>query len=299
MTAFVAAIAYANSKGVAVFVASGDNDSGDGESGTHVDFPASAPPAIGCGGTLISGSTEVVWNDGMNEGTGGGFSATFAPPSCQVPFNTAGKRSVPDVAGDADPGSGWLVSVNGDIQVIGGTSMVAPMWAGLFARLQQTLGKPVTQAQLYAASATFRDIVSGNNGTYQAKVGFDQCSGLGVPNGKALLAALQAVTPEPTPTPVPPAPTPTPAPIPPQPPAPSPPPTAPTEASIQTPVDAVFVAAVQKYATTIIGRSFIIPALEAVAPKVDAAIKTAFNPASEEDAIEIPCTWNMWVVNKQ
>lgn len=222
LKAFQAAIAYANSKGVQVCVAAGDNDSGDGEGGDNVDFPGSAPNAICCGGTLINGSVESVWNDGNNEGTGGGFSASWGPAAWQTPFNSTGKRSVPDVAGDADPESGWIVSVNGDIQTIGGTSAVAPMWAALIALMQQALGRPVTQAEIYAAAETFTDITVGNNGDYQAKVGFDQCTGLGVPNGAKLLAAIQNGAPGTPPVVTPPA----------APPAPPSPTTGPTLAQV-------------------------------------------------------------------
>jgi kumamolisin len=103
---------------------------------------------------------------------------------------------VPDVAGDADPATGYSVRVDGQDLVIGGTSAVAPLWAGLVARLNHGLGTPVgfVHGRLYAAAAatTFRDITSGNNGAYTAGPGWDACTGLGSPNGAALLAALQA-----------------------------------------------------------------------------------------------------------
>jgi kumamolisin len=195
--------------GVTVTVAAGDNGSTDGvtDGEQHVDFPASAPHALACGGTSLqaSGTTisgETVWNDGSSGGaTGGGVSRQFALPSYQanasVPDNVdtqAGGRGVPDVCGDADPETGYEVRVDGAEQVIGGTSAVAPLWAGLIARLNQHLGAPVgfAQPRLYPllGSASFHDITSGNNGSYSAGPGWDACSGLGSPHGSALATAL-------------------------------------------------------------------------------------------------------------
>ena len=197
--------------GVSVTVACGDNGSSDGESGTqpHVDFPASSPYALACGGTRLTAqdgmiSTEVVWNESSaGEGaTGGGVSSAFALPVWQqgvtVPKNPAGAagRGVPDVAGNADPMTGYQVLVNGQAQVIGGTSAVAPLWAALLARCNQKLGRSVgdVHAALYQLGThVFRDITSGNNGAYQAGPGWDACTGLGSPNGEALLAGLAAL----------------------------------------------------------------------------------------------------------
>jgi kumamolisin len=101
---------------------------------------------------------------------------------------------VPDVSGDADPETGYQVLVDGQPQVIGGTSAVAPLWAGLTALMNESLGRPVgfLQPLLYASSAqaAFHDITQGNNQGYNAGPGWDACSGLGSPNGTALLQAL-------------------------------------------------------------------------------------------------------------
>ena len=175
----------------------------------HVDFPASSPNVLGCGGTKLvaSGgkiSSEVVWNEGTNSATGGGVSGFFALPAYQkaakVPPVAGGThvgRGVPDVAGDADPASGYNVRVDGQTFVIGGTSAVAPLWAGLIALMNQKLGTPVgfLNPLLYgslAGKGLFGDIVAGNNGAYAAKVGWDACTGWGSPNGAKLLAALTA-----------------------------------------------------------------------------------------------------------
>jgi kumamolisin len=194
--------------GVTVTVAAGDNGSTDAatDGQQHADFPASAPHALGCGGTSLqaSGATiqsETVWNDPGDGSTGGGVSRQFALPSYQsgagVPVNVdtqAAGRGVPDVSGNADPQTGYRVLVDGAQQTIGGTSAVAPLWAGLTARLNQHLGAPLGFAQpvLYPlkGSASFHDITSGNNGAYAAGPGWDACTGLGSPDGTALAAAL-------------------------------------------------------------------------------------------------------------
>jgi kumamolisin len=206
--------------GITVTAAAGDNGSGDGESGNHVDFPASSPHVLGCGGTSLPSTApiaETVWNDGTRGGaTGGGVSTVFARPSYQPASVVPGGgkfRGVPDVAGCADPETGWVVIVDGQTMVIGGTSAVAPMWAALAACLSEALGKNVgaLHAALYSLAGWNRDVVSGNNGTFVAKSGYDCCTGLGVPVGTKLLAALAPAQPAPAP---PPAPGPTPAPTP-------------------------------------------------------------------------------------
>ena len=210
MQAMDQAFQAAATMGVAVCVASGDSGSSDGQHhGNHVDFPASSPHALGCGGTSLTASgtaigSEVVWNDGAQGGaTGGGVSAVFPLPTWQenahVPRpsrHSHGGRGVPDVAGDADPATGYQVRVDGQQVVYGGTSAVAPLWAGLLARVNQQLGQPVGYLNplLYsmpASDGATHDITSGNNGAYQAGPGWDACTGLGSPDGAKLLAALR------------------------------------------------------------------------------------------------------------
>ena len=203
--------------GVTVTVAAGDNGASDdpsGQTSVHCDFPASSPNALACGGTKLVGNTtsyaissEVVWNElSSNEGAGGGgVSDTFPIPAYQqsagVPASANGGgsgRGVPDVAGNADPVTGYLVVVDGKQEPIGGTSAVAPLWAGLIARLAQATGKRfgLFQPLLYngitagVAAPGFNDIVSGSNGAYNAGPGWDACTGLGSPNGTALLTRL-------------------------------------------------------------------------------------------------------------
>ncbi|GLQ86653.1 S53 family peptidase [Dyella flagellata] len=196
--------------GVTVVTACGDNGSSDGVSDgqPHVDFPSSSPYSLACGGTTLvaNGQTiqsEVVWNEtASNEGaTGGGVSIEYPMPSWQqnanVPNTPGGStgRGVPDVCADADPMTGYEVLVGGQTQAIGGTSAAAPLWAGLLARINQQQGKPVgdLHAALYQIGASaLRDITQGNNGAYQAGPGWDACTGLGSPNGQALLDALSS-----------------------------------------------------------------------------------------------------------
>jgi kumamolisin len=204
-TALDEALLDAAALGITVTAAAGDNGSSDGSTdGTdHADFPASSPHALACGGTSLHATTtissETVWNNGAGKGaTGGGVSDVFALPTWQsgagVPASSAktGGRGVPDVAGNADPETGYQVLVDGTRAVYGGTSAVAPLWAALVARLAQSLGSPLglLQPRLYAVESGFRDVTSGNNGSFAAKAGWDACTGLGSPNGTALLAAL-------------------------------------------------------------------------------------------------------------
>ncbi|MGB8540080.1 MAG: S53 family peptidase [Candidatus Acidiferrales bacterium] len=209
LNSFNSACQDAATMGVTVLAASGDSGSTDGSNDGKptVDFPASSPYVIGCGGTRLSLSgvkisSEVVWNDLSSEegATGGGVSGFFSLPAYQqaagVPKSPSGfvGRGVPDVAGDADPETGYNVVVDGSATVIGGTSAVAPLWAGLVARINQSLGKDVGYVNplLYASTsaATFNDITSGTNGSYSAGPGWDACTGLGSPDGAALLASL-------------------------------------------------------------------------------------------------------------
>jgi kumamolisin len=203
--------------GVTVCCAAGDAGSSDQnpQNGTpdglaHADFPASSPYVLGCGGTrlTVSGNaveSESVWNDDpTTSATGGGVSDFFDLPPWQanagVPpsVNPGGRigRGVPDVAGNASPATGYRVRVDFLTFTIGGTSAVSPLWAGLVALLNQKLAQPVgwLNPLLYgplAGSGALRDVTSGSNGSYEAKAGWDACTGWGVPVGTRLLAALE------------------------------------------------------------------------------------------------------------
>jgi kumamolisin len=203
--------------GVTVCCAAGDDGSRDqiDDGLAHCDFPASSAYVLACGGTSLQASgnhisSETVWNDGANGGaTGGGISDFVDPPTWQasagVPpsVNPGGRvgRGVPDVAGNADPETGYQILADGQSGVVGGTSAVAPLWAGLVALLNQQLGtkagllNPVLYSQVVNAHA-MHDITSGTNditgqiGGYSAGPGWDACTGLGSPDGTAIATAI-------------------------------------------------------------------------------------------------------------
>jgi len=203
MTAMDQAFQAAAAMGITVCVASGDGGSTDGASdgADHVDFPASSSYALACGGTSLQANgtvigTEVVWNDGdpASGATGGGVSTFFALPTWQQGLDTTdaegnrsplGNRGVPDISADADPQTGYNVLVDGTSAVYGGTSAVAPLWAGLLARINALTGRSAgfVNPALYGQPSALRDITQGNNGGFTASAGWDACTGLGSPNG--------------------------------------------------------------------------------------------------------------------
>lgn len=206
--AFNSVLQSALALGVTICAASGDSGSSDGAgSGDQVDFPASSPYVLACGGTSVSAagtsiSHEVVWNDGAQGGaSGGGVSRAFAVPTWQEGLSASatggGKtplrgRGVPDVAGNASPLTGYSVLVDGAQSVVGGTSAVAPLWAALIARINAAKGQPVgfINPKLYKAPGVCNDITQGNNGSFAAAAGWDACTGLGSPNGQKVAGAL-------------------------------------------------------------------------------------------------------------
>ena len=228
MQQFDAALQSAALLGITVCTAAGDNGAADETGDTwdgqpHVDFPSASPWILSCGGTSLKASggkiaSETVWNQhgedpqGHSFGaTGGGISQFFPVPAYQqgislpAPAGTGGKpgRGVPDVAGDADPATGYDIQVDGQfIQGFGGTSAVAPLWAGLVALINQSLGTRAgfVNTLLYSraqAAGAFHDITQGDNKVgpggvgYAAGAGWDACTGLGTPDGQKLLAALK------------------------------------------------------------------------------------------------------------
>jgi kumamolisin len=210
MTSMDQAFQSAAAMGVTVCVAAGDDGSTDGvdDGLNHVDFPASSPNVLACGGTELVASgnaitSETVWNElASNEGaTGGGISDVFPLPSWQSAANVPPSanpshnvgRGVPDVAGDADPTTGYVTLVDGQPDVIGGTSAVAPLWAGLVALTNQSIRKPVGFINPLLSQnpkGDFKSITSGNNGAYSAGPGWNPCTGLGSPIGTKVGAAL-------------------------------------------------------------------------------------------------------------
>jgi kumamolisin len=211
LRAFDQAFQVASALGITVCAAAGDAGSTDGvgDGLQHVDFPASSPNVLACGGTRLVAqggaiSHETVWHDAADSATGGGVSDVFDLPAWQADANVPPSanpghrrgRGVPDVAGDADPVTGYRVLVDGQADVIGGTSAVAPLWAGLVALANQKRGAPVglLQPLLYANPKLLRDVTSGDNGAYRAGPGWDACTGLGSPRAAELVSALSGAT---------------------------------------------------------------------------------------------------------
>jgi kumamolisin len=197
--------------GTTVCVSAGDAGSTDGldDGKQHVGFPASSPFALACGGTSLTAfdgkiTKEVVWNDGPRSATGGGISNFFPEPPWQentpMPANVnpggLRGRGLPDVAGNADPSTGYQIYVFGGALIVGGTSAVAPLWAGLLALVNEyagTGGMGFLNLILYgdsSAQRTFNDITTGSNGAYPAGPGWDACTGWGSPNGDPLMQIL-------------------------------------------------------------------------------------------------------------
>ena len=207
--------------GITVLVSSGDSGAFiESKKQAQVSFPASNPWVLACGGTTIgnvngSSFTQYVWNDtwqGGSGATGGGVSARYPVPSYQssveVPkrngTGTSG-RGVPDIAGNASVNSGYPLFLAGQSSgPIGGTSAVAPLYAGLVAVMNGNLGFSAgfINPTLYSIGTDAFDDVSGPpgpannsfNGTtgYPASVGWNACTGLGSVNGTTLQNGLKA-----------------------------------------------------------------------------------------------------------
>ena len=140
-------------------------------------LPSSCPHVVGCGGTYKTSTEETVWNDNPGqtngEGTGGGYSTIF--PGAELSdwrSHAAGThggkgRMVPDVTADADPNTGYDVFVHGSGTVVGGTSAVAPLYAGLFASFGTKLG--FVTPSLYQNPTAFNDITSGRQRLLQRR----------------------------------------------------------------------------------------------------------------------------------
>lgn len=200
----------ASTKNITILAAAGDSGSSDGASGKNVDFPSSSPYVLACGGTRVEANAQItsitkesVWNvNSTSSATGGGISAVFSKPSYQanLTYNLGNHRGVPDVAGNADPTTGYKLYYNGQNIVVGGTSAVAPLWSGLLGRINQSLNKTVgfIHQNIYSNMNVCNDITIGNNGAFTAGTGWDACTGCGSFNGTSLLNLLN-VQPSPKP----------------------------------------------------------------------------------------------------
>jgi kumamolisin len=211
------ALAAAGGIGITVLIASGDNGS-QGSWGTqappdaraHVNFPPSSWNATGVGGTVLvpdgSGgvSREVAWNNGATTSASGGGVSTFFhvppfqsaeglnPASANAPHDPG--RGVPDVSANAD---NYQVFVRGESVSLSGTSAATPLWAALISRINQGTGRKagLLNQMLYGplrAAGALNDVTTGDNGAYSAGAGWDACTGLGSPDGTAILLGLRA-----------------------------------------------------------------------------------------------------------
>ncbi|MGK4582172.1 protease pro-enzyme activation domain-containing protein [Kitasatospora sp. HPMI-4] len=214
MTAVDSSFKQAAAQGISIFSATGDDGSRDctrstsGSSVKAVDFPASSPHNTGVGGTnlkVTSGNgytSESAWST-----AGGGTSTQFAQPSWQTGTGiSGGKRTVPDVASNADPNSGFAIYTQGTSspgwQVYGGTSAAAPLWSGyaaLFNQKAKAAGQAVlgeANPKLYSVAnssgygSAFHDVTTGANQDFSAKTGYDQVTGWGTPVADQLTNAL-------------------------------------------------------------------------------------------------------------
>jgi len=192
--------------GVNVFVSSGDAGSNPDQTGhasgpLQVEYESSDPCVVSVGGTSLKlDATGQVASETGWPGSGGGKSTYFKRPSWQRGASVpAGKqRLVPDVSAAADPNQGALLVLQGKVEQIGGTSWSAPVWAGFCALINEARAKankpplPFLNPLIYPLLGTdsFRDIVDGSNGAYDAAAGYDTVTGLGVPNIAKLIAAL-------------------------------------------------------------------------------------------------------------
>jgi kumamolisin len=189
-------MAAAVAKGINICVATGDNGSNDGVGGiySYADFPSSSPNCTAVGGTnlVCHNSTntytgtpravETAWSSG-----GGAISAYFTKPTYQSAISAAA-RSTPDISSDADPNTGVAFLVNATAVIYGGTSVAAPTIAAFLAATGiSTFVNPL----LYSAPSTcLHDIITGTNGSYTCKTGYDNCTGLGTVNGSTMAAYL-------------------------------------------------------------------------------------------------------------
>lgn len=184
---------------VNVTAATGDNGSNNGVGGSanYVDFPSSSPYATAVGGTTLyspnnvydSNTTEVAWSSG-----GGGISSLNPKPAYQAAIAGAG-RSSPDLAAIADPNTGVLFLINGQYEIIGGTSVASPVIAGFLAAIncQVFINPRLYNQTSQQISQNYHDVTTGTNGGYSASAGYDNCTGWGSINGVNLATVLGSV----------------------------------------------------------------------------------------------------------
>jgi len=184
----------ANSRGINITVATGDNGSNDGVGGigSYCDFPSSSPYVTAVGGTNLkcpnltydNKTFESAWTSG-----GGAISKYFNTPSYQKSLKIS-KRSIPDLAALADPNTGINYLLNGKNSIVGGTSIASPLISGFLAAINM---KTFINPLIYnCGNLCFNDIVFGSNGNYKCKIGYDNCTGMGTIKGNMLNLIINA-----------------------------------------------------------------------------------------------------------
>ena len=192
----------ATALGMTHFVASGDGGAYTcGESqAAAVSFPSSLPSVTAVGGTAVfqaadgSYGREMAWGSAIDQsGAGGGPSRFFDVPDYQKAVDSTGHRQVPDVAGAADPATGFHIVFGGRDGQVGGTSAATPLWAATTALINQDLKRKgmrevgFANPALYWMGANanaftirpFHDVTDGNNLLYKAGPGWDMATGWG------------------------------------------------------------------------------------------------------------------------
>lgn len=195
------------SQGMTFSVSTGDSgfdECGDGGMNS-ASSPANSPYVVAVSGTTLRTTTdspaawarENVWFD-----AGGSPSSVETAQAYQTALtygDFAGARG-PDVAFDANPGTGAVYFNNGHLIQVGGTSLSAPLFTGAWARILEAKGLtdavgtagnlpvfagPVIYAVYASNPGDFHDVTAGNNrgddpvGGYIAKKGWDWATGLG------------------------------------------------------------------------------------------------------------------------
>jgi kumamolisin len=209
---------------ITITAASGDRGASDGESGLNVDFPASSPWVLGCGGTTLNcptrvysnpSTSETVWNNSTGS-TGGGFSIVSNLPAHQTSavilnYPNQTKRAVPDISANADPFTGYVIYLYNSYLIVGGTSAVAPIIAAYIASFKKGYILNKLYNSYNSTELITHDIVSGNNSNgsnsnmcgsctlptsdlskWSALSKYDVCTGLGTINGTILTPIINS-----------------------------------------------------------------------------------------------------------
>lgn len=193
--------------------------------GLRTTAPASTPGIVAVGGTTLTATTETAWSSSQTvEAGGGGASAVFGMPGYQSDFALTpdNGRMLPDVAFAASPQiSPYALIFQGQPLLAGGTSLAAPLFAGMVALVNESLSangalapglgaiNPILYRLREIRPGVFHDITTGSNDVpcavasvdcasgllgYPALSGYDLATGLGSVDGTALADNWAAAT---------------------------------------------------------------------------------------------------------